>query len=200
MRRTISLVMLVAGLIILGVSLTSVVTAHFQPTPTPCMVWHNEHWVPCSTPTATPKPTNTPTATPVASPSATPVPYCIDEEPCPTVEPTATPEETPYSASSQNGLSEAGAPELPQCQAPMFAPTVNYLGHDGDTFSYSWTQVEDGLHQYWINWGPTKDNLPYSEVVSGEETTITMYGVHTNWIEVAGYSNGCLGPFSLITN
>lgn len=114
------------------------------------------------------------------------------------VEPTVTPTPT-EPITITKGFSPAGAPPLPECEAPVYRPTVTYLGQDGNTFSYEWTEVKDGLHTYWINYGATADNLPHSIVVQGESVSITM-NEDTNWIEVAGYDNGCLGPFSEITN
>jgi hypothetical protein len=152
-------------------------------------------------------PTPTPTLTPTVTPTATPVPT---EEPCfelqgevvvpceeETPEPSATPEQTPEVT---KGFAPSGAPQAPLCVAPVWPPTVAYDGQKGTTFSYHWTTVKEGLHTYWVDFGPTKDWLPYSMVVHGESVSITMYGWSTNWMRVAGYDTGCRGPFSEIVN
>lgn len=147
-------------------------------------------------------PNSTPTPTPTATPTASPEPECEVE-----CEPTSTPEATPSATPVETArpevpLTPAGAPELANCTAPLWAPTVTYDGQNGDTFSYHWTTVEDGLHDYWIDWGATPTSLPYSMIVHEEKVSITMFGgLHTNWIKVAGYKEpGCRGPFSLIVN
>jgi hypothetical protein len=112
----------------------------------------------------------------------------IPEEPTPTPVVTIT-----------RGLTPAGPPPLPECTSPIYAPTVTYLGQEGHTFTYRWTTVRDGLHTYWVNYGSSPDNLPFSVVVQGEEFSITQEA-DTNWIQVAGYDQGCIGAYSLVTN
>lgn len=157
---------------------------------------------PSTTPTPTASPTVTPTATPEATLTPTPTStpcgeWNEEEEPCETSTP--IPVETPR---PEVPLTPAGAPALANCTAPLWAPTVTYDGQKGDTFTYHWTTVENGLHDYWIDWGATPTSLPYSMIVHEEKVSITMFGgLHTNWIRVAGYKEpGCRGPFSLIVN
>ncbi len=162
---------------------------------------------PSASPTASPSssPSATPSATPSASPSpsqeptASSVPECEEQcEPTSTPEATSTPVET---TRPETPLTQAGAPELPFCVAPLWAPTVTYDGQKGDTFSYHWTTVKEGLHTYLVKYGFTKDFLPYNVIVHEEKVSITMYGGHTNWIQVFGYEEpGCVGPGSIVLN
>ena len=98
-----------------------------------------------------------------------------------------------------------GAPALPSCEAPVWAPTLTYLGHKVDEngnniFSYTWTKVRDDVHNYFVWSGASKDNLDTAVLHNGETIDVNMYKVNTNWIKVAGSDQGCLGNFSAVTN
>lgn len=180
------------------------------------------HFVPCNldflhlipscwpqpTSTTTPSPSSSPIPTsspePTVAPTATP---CMEwkgefSEPCETPVETASPIATPAPEQGFHQPDGATAPTLPLCAAlPSWAPTVTYLGKVGNTFSYTWTTVKDGLHDYWVDWGFTPTSLRYSMVVHEEKVSITMFGGNSNWMKVAGYIEpGCFGPFSLVTN
>lgn len=164
---------------------------------------------PTPTPTASPtvRPTCTPTPTPTVGPTSTPNP-CDDEKGCDNSTPAPTPEPTVEPTPVDNtdhSIQLGGAPQGPACEKPLYAPTPTYLGetHDKDgnaVFSYSWTTVKDGLHSYWIEYGATKNSLPYSVVVNGESVSLTMFGASSNWMRVAGYDQGCIGSFSAVVN
>lgn len=117
----------------------------------------------------------------------------------PEITPTPQPEPTPVETITR-GFSTPEAPKPPSCESPKYAPTVTYLGESGGVFSYEWTEVDPNVNTYWINYGATADNLDQSVVVEGEYIDINMFGGSSNWMEVAGYDNGCTGPFSAITN
>lgn len=154
-------------------------------------VWEND----CVKPELSPTPTVTPSPSPSPSPEPTESP-----EPSPSPEPSESPSPTPVVTVVSRGTSPAGVPPLPVCESPIYAPTITYLGQTGDTFSYRWTTVRDDVHSYWINYGSSPEDLPYSLVVEGESVDITMYGQSSNWIQVAGYDNGCIGVYSEVTN
>lgn len=89
-------------------------------------------------------------------------------------------------------VSAASAPQAPACEHPIYAPTLSFNGKE-----FGWTTVKDNLHTYWMNYGPTKDSLPYSVIVQGENFKPNVEWKGQIWAQVAGYDNGCLGPFSL---
>lgn len=89
----------------------------------------------------------------------------------------------------------ASAPQAPACEAPVWAPTLNFDGKE-----FSWTTVKDGVHTYWLRYGPAKDDLRYEVVVSGEKFLPNVDWKGQIWASVAGYDNGCTGPFSQIVD
>jgi len=99
------------------------------------------------------------------------------------------------------GASEA--PKGPACEAPVWAPTITKVGRvDSDTIYATWTTVKENLHKYLVWYGLSKDNLTWNTIVDGERADISgkeLVGKHV-WIKVAGYDQGCTGPYSITTD
>lgn len=95
----------------------------------------------------------------------------------------------------QDHSGPVAAPQGPSCEAPKWAPTLTFDGKE-----FHWTTVKDGLHTYWMDYGPTKDKLPYSVVVNGESFRPKVEWKGQTWARVAGDDQGCVGPFSLVVD
>lgn len=85
--------------------------------------------------------------------------------------------------------------------APTWAPTVTFTGRvDADTVTFSWTKVADNVNQYVVWYGTSQDNLPWNTIVSGESVELNEVPNTHIWAKVAGYDQGCTGPFSLVVD
>lgn len=108
---------------------------------------------------------------------------CEYPNPTPPSEPTPEPERPFF---------PAGAPQPPSCVSPTWAPTLTFNGTE-----FVWTEVKDGVNTYWMDYGPTADNLVYSVLVEGESFLPEVEWNGHIWARVAASDQGCLGPFSL---
>jgi cell division septation protein DedD len=155
---------------------------------------------PTATPVATSTPTASPSATPTFTPTATPTPTSTPVDECEKEcnESTPTPSPTPVDPTPQPVNLVVGAPEGPKCDAPTWAPTLTYHGRDvnGDP-TFQWTTVKDGLHTYVLWYGPAENQLLWNTIVTGESVTLHHTPTGNIWAKVAGYDQGCTGPFSL---
>lgn len=120
-----------------------------------------------------------PTPTPTEIPEPTPT-----EKPTPTEQPKAP--ENPVNT-------EVGAPEAPHCDAPDWAPELTFNGSE-----FEWSDV--GTDQYWLDYGPTADNLPHSVVVNGNSFMPQVEWTGHIWAQVRGDDQGCLGPASQVVD
>lgn len=172
---------------------------------------HNRHECEhnCQTPTVSPTATPTPTPVVTSTPEPTEEPcfYYSDDikVPCGTDEtpvPTATPSATPVPEQPYHQPDGATAPTLSLCgDVGVFKPSVFYDGVKNNTFSYHWTTVKDGLHDYLVEYGFVPTDLRFSLIVHEEKVSITMFGGTTNWMRVSSYVEpGCHGVWSEIVN
>ncbi len=120
----------------------------------------------------------------------------------PTDEVCTKPDSEPQSQTEPRSeqLTSAGAPDGPRCEAPTWAPTLTYVGRENGDPKFQWTMVKDGLHTYVMWYGPSKDQLLWNTIVTGESITLHFVPKGTIWAKVAGYDQGCLGPFSILVD
>ena len=98
-------------------------------------------------------------------------------------------------------LTSAGAPQGPTCLVPTWAPTVTDVGRiDSDTIFARWTEVAEWVNHYVIWYGVTQNNLSWNTIVEGEYVELNEVPNTHIWLKVAGYDNGCTGPFSIVTD
>lgn len=100
-------------------------------------------------------------------------------------------------------FSSPDAPHGPECENPTWAPTITEVGRvDSDTVFARFTKVKDNVNTYHVWYGLSKENLPWATKVTGEYLELSgpdLVGKHV-WLKVAGDDNGCIGPFSEVTD